>query len=225
MGDTLKLVNQLQTSEERNFNFDSAQDKYNATENPGQTYAGTLNINGIAENGTRSEINLNSNSGFELANNSTLNLNNTKLTGNETLITVSNPDAVVNLKNAHIDGNILSSTEYGMNISGGKNDTTIINGSAGNANATLTNSNLEFNSDTFKDASLNAQSGNINFQDEKTTDYNIEKLTSTVETGYKFDIDLSGEKASADKLIVGDGSSGTVTVSSFDFINGSTPDK
>lgn len=120
MGDTLKLVNQLQTSEERNFNFDSAQDKYNATENPGQTYAGTLNINGIAENGTRSEINLNSNSGFELANNSTLNLNNTKLTGNETLITVSNPDAVVNLKNAHIDGNILSSTEYGMNISGGK---------------------------------------------------------------------------------------------------------
>lgn len=225
MGDTLKLVNQLQTSEERNFNFDSAQDKYNATENPGQTYAGTLNINGIAENGTRSEINLNSNSGFELANNSTLNLNNTKLTGNETLITVSNPDAVVNLKNAHIDGNILSSTEYGMNISGGKNDTTIINGSAGNANATLTNSNLEFNSDTFKDASLNAQSGNINFQDEKTTDYNIEKLTSTVETGYKFDIDLSGEKASADKLIVGDGSSGTVTVSSIDFINGSTPDK
>lgn len=225
MGDTLKLVNQLQVQEERNFNFDSAEDKYNVTENLGQTSSGSLNINGIATKGSRSEVNLNSNSGFELANNSTLNINNTKLTGSETLITISNPDVVVNLKNSHIDGNISSTTEYGMNITGTANDTTVVRGNAGNAKATLTGSNLEFNSDTFKDASLNAQSGSINLQDEKTTDYNIKELTSTADTKYNFDIDLSGEKVLSDKLIVGNGSSGTVTVSSIDFINGAVPDK
>lgn len=225
MGDTLKLVNQLQVQEERNFNFDSAEDKYNVTENLGQTSSGSLNINGIATKGSRSEVNLNSNSGFELANNSKLNINNTKLTGSETLITISNPDVVVNLKNSHIDGNISSTTEYGMNITGTANDTTVVRGNAGNAKATLTGSNLEFNSDTFKDASLNAQSGSINLQDEKTTDYNIKELTSTVDTKYNFDIDLSGEKVLSDKLIVGNGTSGTVTVSSIDFINGAVPDK
>ena len=225
MGDTLKLVNQLQVQEERNFNFDSAEDKYNVTENLGQTSSGSLNINGIATNGSRSEVNLNSNSGFELANNSTLNINNTKLTGSETLIKVSNPDAVVNLQNSHIDGNISSTTEYGMNITGTANDTTVVSGNAGNAKATLTGSKLEFNSDTFKDASFNAQSGSINLQDEKTTDYNIKELTSTADTKYNFDIDLSGEKVLSDKLIVGNGSSGTVTVSSIDFINGAVPDK
>lgn len=225
LGDTLALLNQLQTEEDRHFNFDTAQDKYNVTEDLGQTSAGTLNINGVAENGNRSEINLNGHSGFELANNSTLNLNNTKLTGNETLINVSNPDAVVNLQNSHIDGNISSSTEYGLNISGNQNDTTVINGNAGRANATLSGSNLEFNSDTFKDASLNTRSGTVNFQNENISDYNIGKLTSSSTTNYKFDIDLSGETASADKLIVGNGSSGTVTVSAIDFINGAVPDK
>ena len=225
MGDTLALLNQLQTEEDRNFNFDTAEDKYNVTEDLGQTSAGTLNINGAAENENRSEINLNGNSGFELANNSTLNINNTKLTGNETLINVSNPDAVVNLQNSYIDGNISSSTEYGLNISGNQNDTTVINGNAGRANTTLSGSNLEFNSDTFKDASLNTRSGTVNFQNENISDYNIGKLTSSSAANYKFDIDLSGETASADKLIVGNGSSGIVTVSAIDFINGAVPDK
>ena len=225
LGDTLALLNQLQTEEDRHFNFDTAQDKYNVTEDLGQTSAGTLNINGAAENGNRSEINLNGNAGFELANNSTLNINNTKLTGNETLINVSNSDAVVNLQNSHIDGNISSSTEYKMNISGNKNDTTVINGVTAKANATLTGSNLEFNSNTFKDASLNTRSGTVNFQNENISDYNIGKLTSSSAANYKFDIDLSGETASADKLIVGNGSSGIVTVSAIDFINGAVPDK
>lgn len=225
LGDTLALLNQLQTEEDRHFNFDTAQDKYNVTEDLGQTSAGTLNINGTAENGNRSEINLNGNSGFELANNSTLNINNTKLTGSETLINVSNPDAVVNLQNSNIDGNISSSTEYKMNISGNENDTTVINGGAGNANTTLTGSNLEFNSDTFKDGSLNTQSGSVNFQDGKITDYNIGKLTSNAETKFKFDIDLSGENAISDKLIVGNGSNGVVNISSVDFINGTAPNK
>ena len=225
MGDTLALLNQLQTEEDRHFNFDTAEDKYNVTEDLGQTSAGTLNINGVAENGNRSEINLNSNSGFELTNNSTLNINNTKLTGNETLINVSNPEAVVNLQNSHIDGNISSSTEYGLNISGNQNDTTVINGNAGRANTTLSGSNLEFNTNTFKDASLNTRSGTVNFQNENISDYNIGKLTSSSAANYKFDIDLSGETASADKLIVGNGSSGIVTVSAIDFINGAVPDK
>ena len=224
LGDTLALVNQLQTEDDRNFNFDTAEDKYNTTENLGQTASGTLNINGIAENGNRSEINLNGHSGFELANNSTLNLNNTKLTGNETLINVSNPDAVVNLQNSHIDGNIASSTEYKINISGNENDTTIINGNAGKANTNLNGSEFQFGSDTLKEGSLNAQSGTVNLQDGKTTTYEIGTLTSDQNTNYKLDVDLSGENSSADKLSVGNSSTGTVKISSLNFVNSKTPE-
>ena len=224
LGDTLALLNQLQAEEDRHFNFDTAEDKYNVTENLGQTSAGTLNINGVAENGNRSEINLNGNAGFELANNSTLNINNTKLTGNETLINVSNPDAVVNLQNSHIDGNISSSTEYKMNISGSENDTTIINGSAGKANTNLNGSELQFGSDTLKEGSLNAQSGTVNLQDGKTTTYEIGTLTSDQNTNYKLDVDLSGENSSADKLSVGNSSTGTVKISSLNFVNSKTPE-
>lgn len=224
LGDTLVLLNQLQTEEDRHFNFDTAQDKYNVTEDLGQTSAGTLNINGVAENGNRSEINLNGNSGFELANNSTLNINNTKLTGNETLINVSNPDAVVNLQNSHIDGNISSSTEYGLNISGNQNDTTIINGSAGKANTNLNGSEFQFGSETLKEGSLNAQSGTVNLQDGKTTTYEIGTLTSDQNTNYKLDVDLSGENSSADKLSVGNSSTGTVKISSLNFVNSKTPE-
>lgn len=224
LGDTLALVNQLQTEDDRNFNFDTAEDKYNTTENLGQTASGTLNINGIAENGNRSEINLNGHSGFELANNSTLNLNNTKLTGNETLINVSNPDAVVNLQNSHIDGNIASSTEYKINISGNENDTTIINCNAGKANTNLNGSEFQFGSETLKEGSLNAQSGTVNLQDGKTTTYEIGTLTSDQNTNYKLDVDLSGENSSADKLSVGNSSTGTVKISSLNFVNSKTPE-
>ncbi len=224
LGDTLALVNQLQTEEDRNFNFDTAEDKYNVTGNLGQTSAGTLNINGVAENGNRSEINLNGHSGFELANNSTLNLNNTKLTGNETLINVSNPDAVVNLQNSHIDGNIASSTEYKINISGNENDTTIINCNAGKANTNLNGSEFQFGSETLKEGSLNAQSGTVNLQDGKTTTYEIGTLTSDQNTNYKLDVDLSGENSSADKLSVGNSSTGTVKISSLNFVNSKTPE-
>ena len=224
LGDTLALVNQLQTEEDRNFNFDTAEDKYNVTGNLGQTSAGTLNINGVAENGNRSEINLNSNSGFELTNNSTLNINNTKLTGNETIINVSNSDAVVNLQNSHIDGNISSSTEYKINISGNENDTTIINCNAGKANTNLNGSEFQFGSETLKEGSLNAQSGTVNLQDGKTTTYEIGTLTSDQNTNYKLDVDLSGENSSADKLSVGNSSTGTVKISSLNFVNSKTPE-
>ncbi len=224
LGDTLALLNQLQTEEDRHFNFDTAQDKYNVTEDLGQTSAGTLNINGAAENGNRSEINLNGNAGFELANNSTLNINNTKLTGNETLINVSNPDAVVNLQNSHIDGNIASSTEYKINISGNENDTTIINCNAGKANTNLNGSEFQFGSETLKEGSLNAQSGTVNLQDGKTTTYEIGTLTSDQNTNYKLDVDLSGENSSADKLSVGNSSTGTVKISSLNFVNSKTPE-
>ena len=220
MGDTLKLVNQLETTENKNFNFDTTADKYNVTEDLGQTASGTFNINGVADNNNRSEINLNGHSGFELANDTTLNVNNTKITGNDTIITVSNENATVNLANANIDGDIKASENYTLNIDG----SSVITGSAGKANTNLNGSELQFGSDTLKEGSLNAQSGTVNLQDGKTAHYEIGTLTSNQNTNYKFDIDLSGENSSADKLSVGSNSNGTVKVSSLNFVNSKTPD-
>ena len=132
MGATLALVNQLQTTEERNFNFDTAEDKYTVNSDLGQTTAGKLNINGVKSENSSSTVDLNGNKGFELANKSTLVVNNTKLTGSDNLITVTNSDAVVELNNAYIDGNINGDKNYNININGA--DTTTINGNVTSAN-------------------------------------------------------------------------------------------
>lgn len=220
MGDTLKLVNQLETTENKNFNFDTATDKYDVTEDLGQTASGTFNINGVAENGNRSEINLNGHSGFELSNDTILNVNNTKITGNDTIITVSNENATVNLANANIDGDIKASENYTLNVDG----SSVISGNAGKANTNLNGSEFQFGSDTLKEGSLNAQSGTVNLQDGKTTTYEIGTLTSDQNTNYKLDVDLSGENSSADKLSVGNNSTGTVKISSLNFVNSKTPE-
>lgn len=180
MGDTLALVNQLQTQEDRNFYFDTAQDTYVVSADLGQTSAGKLSVNGIKSENSTSTVDLNAHKGFELTNNSTLVINNTKLTGNENLVTVTNSDAVVELNNAYINGNITGDKNYAINING--EDTTTINGNVNYANTTLTNGTLKFNSNTFADITntLNVKSGNIELADNTAVTYNINNLNSNL---------------------------------------------
>ncbi len=216
--DTLQLINTKDSAEARNFTF-TDNNTYTVSKDLGTTTAGTLNINGI--DGTQSEINLNGHSGFELANQTNLNLNNTKLTGNDTLISVSNSNANVNLNNVTLNGNIVSNDEYNLNISG--TGTTTLSGTVDNANATLNNATLVITGDTFANANLNAQSGTLNLQDGNADVYEFNSLTSSADTKYNIDLDLSGNTPSYDSIIAGAGSSGTITVSTINFINNVVP--
>ncbi len=225
LGDTLALVNQLETTEDRSFTFDTANDKYNVSSDLGKTTAGKLSINGVSDTtkGTanRSEINLNGHKGFELDNETTLNVNNTRLTGNDTLITVNNQNSVVNLKNANLNGSIAAENSYKLNITGDTSDRTIINGGVGKANATHSGGELGFNTDTFKDAEFSTTAGKVDLVTGQVENYDIGKLTSDESANWIFEVDSSG--SGADTLTVGTGSSGTVNVSEINFINGDSP--
>ena len=225
LGDTLALVNQLETTEDRSFTFDTANDKYNVSSDLGKTTAGQLSINGVSDTteGTanRSEINLNGHKGFELDNETTLNVNDTRLTGNDTLITVNSQNAIVNLQNADLNGSIASENGYTLNITGDTSDYTIINGGVGNASATHSGGELGFNTDTFKDAEFSATSGTVDLVTGQVENYDIGKLTSDESANWIFEVDSSG--SGADTLTVGTGSSGTVNVSEINFVNGDSP--
>ena len=225
LGDTLALVNQLNTTEDRSFTFDTANDKYNASSDLGKTTAGKLSINGVSDTtegtASRSEINLNGHKGFELDNKTTLNVNDTRLTGNDTLITVNNQNAVVNLQNADLNGSIAAENSYKLNITGDTSDCTIINGGVGKANATHSGGELGFNTDTFKDAEFSTTAGTVDLVTGQVENYDIGKLTSDESANWIFEVDSSG--SGADTLTVGTGSSGTVNVSEINFINGDSP--
>ena len=124
LGDTLTLINQYQTSDERNFNFDTSGDVYEVSSDLGTTSEGTLNINGVLApvpdgNNERSTINGNNHSLFRLDNETTLNMNNIKITGANNVVTGTNKDAVVNINNSEISNNAEGITTAGsVNISG-----------------------------------------------------------------------------------------------------------
>jgi len=227
LGDTLALVNQLDTNEDRSFSFDTANDKYNVSSDLGTTTAGKLSINGevlrSAQNDViaRSEINLNGHNGFELDNATTLNVNDTRLTGNDTLITINNQNAIVNLQNADLNGSIAAENSYKLNITGDTSDRTIINGEVGKANATHSGGELGFNTDTFKDAEFSTTAGTVDLVTGQVENYDIGKLTSDESANWIFEVDSSG--SGADTLTVGTGSSGTVNVSEINFVNGDSP--
>ncbi len=105
VGDTLTLVNQYSTSEDRNFNFDTSSDVYDVTSDLGTTSKGTINVNGVANNGERSTINGNNHSLFKLDNATNLNVNNVKITGANSVVTGTNKNSIVNLNNVNISNN------------------------------------------------------------------------------------------------------------------------
>ena len=105
-GDTLALISQYDNVvEDRNFNFDTENDVYEVTQNLGTTSAGTLNINGVANGDQSSTIDGNSLALFTLNNETNLNINNTKITGAQSVVTGYNKDAVLTLNNVEIKDN------------------------------------------------------------------------------------------------------------------------
>ena len=224
MGDTLALMNRLETTEERQLNFDASSNIYEVSENLGQTTAGTISINGVssADGSEKSTVNLNGYTGFELANDTDLNLNDVKFTGNDTLISVSNENAAVNIKDSYIDGNIEGSQKYDVVIDG--NDVTTLNGNITNADSTLNGGGLKFNTTTFANSAdtLTANAGNIYLDNDSTENYTVNELTSNSEVKYSLDIDLTNK--TSDKLtLISDKSSGTVFVDDINFLNNETP--
>ena len=224
MGDTLALMNRLETTEERQLNFDASSNIYEVSENLGQTTAGTISINGVssADGSEKSTVDLNGYTGFELANDTDLNLNDVKFTGNDTLISVSNENAAVNIKDSSIDGNIEGSQKYDVVIDG--NDVTTLNGNITNADSTLNGGGLKFNTTTFANSAdtLTANAGNIYLDNDSTENYTVNELTSNSEVKYSLDIDLTNK--TSDKLtLVSDKSSGTVFVDDINFLNNETP--
>ena len=224
MGDTLALVNKLQAEEERQLNFDAASNIYEVGENLGETTEGTLSINGVSssDGNEKSTVDLNGFTGFELANDTDLNLNDIKFTGNDTLVSVSNENAQINIKDSYIDGNLTGTQVYDININGEK--TTTLNGTVTTADTILSGGGLRFNTDTFKDTkdTLTAQAGNIYLDDNTADNYTINELNSTENVNYAIDINVTDK--TADKLtLTSENSKGTVLIDNINFINQVTP--
>lgn len=104
-GDTLALLNQYETTDERNFNFNSADNVYTVTDNLGVTAKGTLNINGVANESNRSTIDGNSLALFVLDQESKLNFKDVKITNAQSVVTGTNTKAEVTLDNVEMVNN------------------------------------------------------------------------------------------------------------------------
>ncbi|MBR3890046.1 hypothetical protein IKJ53_05980, partial [bacterium] len=177
--DTLRILNQLVTNEDRNFIFELDNNSYEVFENLGVTTAGKLNIQGVSSlsgnNIVRSSLDLTgddpnyagvnkvSHTGFELANQTILNVFNVDFkdtnNANSDLIKVSNDNAVINLYNSVINGNIVGTngSTAVINVSNDFVDVanpvdapyTILNGRLDNAVLNLNGGSISFNTDTF----------------------------------------------------------------------------
>ena len=183
--DTLKLVNNAELAE-RSFDATEDGETYTVSEDLGVTAEGKLSLNGVA-GGEVETIDLDGHNGFEVANASTLELNDVKLTGNDTIATVTNSDAVINLSNAVVDGDIASDVDYTMNLSGDN----ILSGTVDNAQVTMDSGSLRINEETLKNASLDTDGGVVELSDDGIKNYQIGNLTSTEETSYNIDFDVS----------------------------------
>ena len=215
MGDTLYLVNKDTTNATKDFTANENGATYTLTTDLDYNSAstkGTLNINGIA-NGDAETLNLNGHTGFGLADsNSKLNFNNitvgdnTKTPATTTIATVTNGSATVGLNNAILNGNINSNVNYDLSISG----TTTVNGTLNKSNTTFNGTELQFNTDTFKNATLNVVSGTINLHDTAFSTYEIDKLVSNNNARYNINLTFDNGVLKADKFKVGVNSSGTI---------------
>ena len=215
MGDTLYLVNKDTTNATKDFTANENGATYTLTTDLDYNSAstkGTLNINGIANDDTET-LNLNGHKGFELADsNSKLNFNNitvgdnTKTPATTTIATVTNGSATVGLNNAILNGNINSDVNYNLSIAG----TTTVNGTLDKSNTTFNGTELQFNTDTFKNATLNVESGAINLRDSAFSTYEIDKLVSSDSARYNINLTFDNGVLKADKFKVGVNSSGTI---------------
>ena len=167
-----------------------------------QTKGSNVTLSGVSCNETtKSYIDFTGKTGFELVDATTFNVNDMKLIGSD-VITVSNEDAKINIKDSYIKGNITSTDAtsqaapiFAVEISG--TNTTTLDGTFENANTTLTSGNLRLNTNTFTDTNdtLTASGGVVLLENSKIEDYVINELNSTTDAGYKIDVNLANRTA------------------------------
>jgi len=229
----LALVNQLETEENRNFNFDSASDVYEVKSDLGTTSAGVMNVNGIlrsAQNdgsgqAERSTINGNNYNMFVLSNPTTLNLNNVKIQGANSVVSGTNKNAVINMNNVELKNNASGITTAGsVNISGKSlfdNNDNGIEVTDENSIITLNGLDGEGYDVVFKDklkgvsgAKLNLKAGQVEFH-KSVTDLDINMAGTTA--NLKADNVFNGQNltvASASDISMINNSVGTMQLNS-----------
>ncbi len=189
--DALNLIVSSGKNQVRNFVFRDGS-TYTVTQDLDTMYAGTLNIKGVE--GSTSTIDAD---GHKLLYRTTgsqiLNLSDVKFTGATTLI-YSGMTVNVSGKETILDGQVYSQT-------------------------TLNSGNLRFNTNTFasSNAPLTINDGTLALNNGSTETYNIYNLTPGNSGKLALDIDLNAKVS--DQISV-TSSSGVITVSSIDFING-----
>lgn len=228
LGDTLKLVNEDDQSghEDKTFNFDSPDEKYDVTEDLGST-AGHLTINGRRDDeGDRSEIDMNGHQGFEIGDGSSVEINNINMTNSgedDSLITVDEEGTlvlndsnirqkveVVNNGNLEMNGDTtISGTITGSGNTDMKGDVVVAEDSSISGKVTVTdgsaldvqNNQLGGEDITFKNGStleltINAKDDYGSVVADKITVEDGAKLHATLGQG----IVSAGEKASLQLL-------------------------
>ena len=216
LGDTLNLVANLETDETRNFNYKTSTDEYVASENISMKDSGSeLNINGVTDGENRSTLNLNKH-GFDAGEDNTLNIKDVTVT-NTTGIEAGN-NTTINVSNVELNADIAGAESSKLNINGAG---ATLNGIA-DIDTELLEGTLKFNGNTFENSSLTVTGGRVDLEDNKTDNYDINKLTSSENGKYSIDVDLSSQ--TSDKFnLVDDTSSGIVYIDEINYINGELP--
>ncbi|MBD5401204.1 hypothetical protein HDR58_00155, partial [bacterium] len=222
--DTLHELSVYESETDKSFNFRTSEDEYASKTDVGSVN-GTLSLNGVQNGDSKSSINLKGHSGFDLVDDSVLNITDLELGGgkSDNLVVALAPDAVVNIENGTLNGNIRGNNTE-INISGDVNDTTLLNGLVTDSDTTLDGGTLKFNTNTFgdKDDTLTVKSGRVDLKDSRVDTYDVTKLTSSEAGKYSIDVDLTAQKS--DKFNITDvSSSGTVYIDTINYINGELP--
>jgi len=119
-GTELSNLNQLQTDEVRNFNFNSSEETYTVTKNLGTSTAGEININGIIGETAKSVIDFGGNTnGFVINGDTTLNISNIEFKNASTVYgsVLKINKGTVNLTNVDFTNNVSESST--RNVTGG----------------------------------------------------------------------------------------------------------
>ena len=119
LGDTLALVNKLETEEDRTFEANYASEEYTVKEDLGKTAQGSISVIGIqSEDGNRkSTIDFNTHSGFETGDGVKLNISNTEIknaaAAQGSVINSTEKGAQITLTNTNLTDNIATGEHGG----------------------------------------------------------------------------------------------------------------
>ena len=225
-GDTLKLVAGAENIDNKTFSSQNAAEIYQVTDDIGKIAQGEFDITGTSDDGNMSTINFNDYKGLEVGENSTLAITDTRLTGSDNVIHVTDSTGVVELDGAVIDGDITGDEKYNLVIN--SNHTTTVNGNIENADVTYSKGNLIFAENTFAadNTTLNVTGGQVSVDNSIIEQYVVNNLQSSTGAVYSLDVDLS--QRVADTITVGADSAGPIVLSAFNMIGvleGISPDE